>query len=112
VRFFHTTPRYNRSSIEGLGILARYSQGKRKAIWLHTEEKTAWAFLHTVRRHGCDVHDVITFEVEVDFDLLKYSGSGGLYYLEGDVEPEFIRGVRGFRVVSESPIKGKAHARR
>jgi hypothetical protein len=111
MRFYHTTPRYNRVSIEGLGICTRYSLGKMKAVWLHTEEKTAWAFLHCVRRHKVDVHDIVTFEVEVDPELVKRSAADGLWYVMVDIAPEMIRGVRGFRVVSESPLKGKKDAK-
>jgi hypothetical protein len=106
VRLFHTTPRVNQWSIQQHGLLTRYSQGKRPLVWLHTAERTAWAFLHCVRRHGCRVEDVITFEVEIADELVKRSPVDSLFYVDFDIDPCCFYGVRGFQVVSESPLKG------
>jgi len=102
---YHTTLNYNRYSIEENGIKVAYSQGKLAAVWLHTADRTAWAFLHCVRRHGGRVEDVITFEVEVDEQLVKRSSADQLFYTLKDVRPECIRGVRVFRMVSASPLE-------
>lgn len=104
---YHTTPGYNRGSIEENGIKVAYSQGKLAAVWLHTEEKTSWAYLHCVRRHGCKVQGIVTFAVEVDENLVKRSAADGLFYVMEDVRPEYIRGIFGFELVSKSPLEAR-----
>ena len=39
-------------SILQRGLLCSKSKGRLKVVWLHTPNKTTWATLHTVRRHG------------------------------------------------------------
>jgi len=106
MRLYHTTPRINQWSIQENGICTRYSQGKRPLVWLHSADRIAWAFLHCVRRHGCRVEDVITFEVEVSAELVKRSPVHQLCYVDVDIVPGCFYGVLGFQVVSESPLKG------
>lgn len=109
MRMFHCTIRLHKHSIEEHGVCTRYSQGKMPVVWVCTEQRLEWAFLHTVRRHGGKIEDVIAFEVEVDEFALKRSAADGLYYLPEDIRPEYIRGYRSFLMVSESPLeRGKS----
>jgi hypothetical protein len=88
------------------GLQTWRSQGKLPAVWLHTADKTAWAFLHTVKRHGGRIQDVVTFHVEVDAALLKRSSVEGLFYVLEDVQPEYLRAIVEFAVVAASPLGG------
>jgi hypothetical protein len=104
---YHTTPKYNLPSIRELGVCVRYSQGKLRAVWLHTDERIGWAWLHTVRRHGGDVRDVVTVVVDVDESRLKRSSVDGLFYVLEDVVPEAIVATMNFEFVSRSPLGGR-----
>ena len=48
----HATLRKNLPGIQRRGLLCARSLGKLEVVWLHAPGKTAWALLHTVRRHG------------------------------------------------------------
>lgn len=104
---YHTTPKYNLPSILSLGICTRYSQGKLPAVWLHTEAKIGWAWLHCVRRHGGDVRDLVTVVVEVPDESIKRSSTEGLFYTMADVSPDAIHATMNFEFVSRSPLGGK-----
>jgi hypothetical protein len=105
MRLQHTTLAANKPSIRQLGLLKSKSKGKRQAVWLHTEDRLTWAFLHTVKRHGGKVENVISFSVEIDPSLLKCSSVNGLFYVEQDIEPSALGDVVGFQVVSSSPLE-------
>ena len=55
----HATPSRNLASILQRGLLCRKSKGRLPVVWLHAPGKTSWALLHTVKRHGGRVEDVI-----------------------------------------------------
>ena len=61
----HSTPRRNLPSIVKAGLLCSRSKGKLPVVWLHAPGRTTWAVLHTVKRHGGNVDDVVTLELEV-----------------------------------------------
>jgi hypothetical protein len=48
----HATPQRNVESIKRSGLLTSMSRGKLPVVWFHRRSKTAWAVLHTVKRHG------------------------------------------------------------
>ena len=54
---YHTTPKRNLDSIRQQGINPDFSQGKRKAVYLHTASRRAWAILHTLQRHRLQSFD-------------------------------------------------------
>src|SRR5262245_66481653 len=65
--------------IERHGLLCGKSLGKLKVVWLHAPSKTAWALLHTVRRHGRRIEDVVVLEIDVPRSWLRKSRRG-LWY--------------------------------
>lgn len=77
-------------SIERRGLLCGKSRGKKAVIWLHTAAKSAWAILHTVKRHGGRVEQVIILEVRVPRAWLRRSRKG-LWYSIRDIPPDAIR---------------------
>lgn len=57
---YHATPRRNLDSIRENGINPEFSQGKRKAVYLHTASRSAWAILHTLQRHRLQFFDDVS----------------------------------------------------
>jgi hypothetical protein len=104
MRLYHATLARNWTSIRTQGLLCGLSQGKMRVVWLHTEDRSAWAMLHTVRRHGGRVEDVVVISVEVGENALRRHQSG-LYYHVADVLPAEIVAVRGFDELSKSPVE-------
>ncbi len=76
-------------------------------VWVCGRAKTAWAALHTVRRHGGRIEGVVILEVEVPRRLLRHSRAG-LWYCRRDVPPERVRGVVTFAALARSPVEGRA----
>jgi hypothetical protein len=70
--------------IERQGLLCGKSLGKLKVVWLHAPSKTAWALLHTVRRHGGRIEDVVVLEIDVPRGWLRKSRRG-LWYSVNDI---------------------------
>jgi hypothetical protein len=99
----HATPKRHLPSIQGSGLLCSKSKGKLKVVWLHCQTKTAWATLHTVRRHGGRVEDVVVLEVDVPRGWLRRNRRG-LWYSSEDVPPGRIRRVIGFAEVAGYPV--------
>jgi hypothetical protein len=106
----HATPARNLESILRLGILTAKSRGALKAVWLHAAGRSEWASLHTVRRHGGRVEDVVVLEVLVPRSWLKRQGGAvtGIWRSVRDVPPRFIHAVVTFGELSRSPVKGAA----
>jgi hypothetical protein len=61
----HATLHRNLISILTHGLLTAKSQGRYKAVWLHEPQRSEWAALHTVARHGGLIEDVVIIEVTV-----------------------------------------------
>lgn len=95
----HATLARNLASIRRVGLLTDKSQGRRKAVWLHTASKSEWATLHVVRRHGGKVENVVILEIDVPRRWWRRS-KRGLHYSLRDVPPERIRRVIDFAALS------------
>ncbi len=78
----HATPRRNAQSIQRRGLLTAKSKGKLPMVWLHTASRSAWAVLHTMRRHRCQ--DVTIVEIDVPRSWLTRS-KAGLWHTDRDV---------------------------
>ena len=91
----HATPARNLAGIRRAGLLTRKSQGRLKVVWLHAPDKTPWATLHTVKRHGGRVENVVVLEMNVPRSWLRRS-KRGLWYCPRDVPPGRIRGLMTF----------------
>jgi len=96
----HATPRRNLPGIKRRGLLCSKSMGQRLVVWLHAPSKSAWAVLHTVKRHSGRVEDVVILEVEVPRRLLRRNRRR-LWYSTADVAPCRIR-----RTISFAQIAG------
>ena len=100
----HATPAHNLSSILQRGLLCRKSRGRLPVVWLHATGKTSWALLHTVKRHGGRVEDVIVFEVNVPARWLRHSSRRGLWFVRRDVPPARLRRLLHFNELAASPL--------
>lgn len=100
----HATPKRNLGSIRQSGLLTSKSKGKLKAVWLHATAKTAWATIHTVRRHGGRIEDVVILEVSVPRGWLRRS-KRGLWYTLKDIPPTRLQRAIGFAEVAASPVE-------
>jgi hypothetical protein len=103
----HATPARNLPSIIKAGLLTSKSQGKLPVVWVCCRAKTAWAALHTIRRHGGRAENVVILEIEVPRRWLRRS-KRGLWYCPRDIPPERIRGVVTFAALARSPVAEKA----
>lgn len=101
----HTTNKANLRSILRRGILTLYSEGKMPAVWLHTADKTSWAFLHCVKRHAGRIEDIVCITVNIPDELVKRSSADGLFYTLSDCPPEWLVCVTRFAVVAASPLE-------
>src|SRR5262245_967293 len=104
---YHATPRHNLTSILCRGLLTALSQGALKAVWLCEPDRQHWPRRHAVRRHGGRVEDVIVVRVKVPRAWLKRHGNhAGLWRVGRDIPSVSIHGIRGFRELSASPVRG------
>ena len=62
---YHATLKANLDSIQAKGIDPEFSKGKESVIWYHTKSKRHWAILHTMRRHGCTLDDIVIITVQI-----------------------------------------------
>jgi hypothetical protein len=109
VILYHATPRRNYVSVFCRGLLTAMSQGALKAVWLCEPGRRHWACMHTVRRHGGKIEDVIVVRVEVPRAWLKRHGNHkGLWRCVCDVPTTCFRSIDGFRELSASPVGGAA----
>ena len=93
--FRHATLARNLSSIHNHGLLCSKSQGRRKVVWLHTASKSSWATLHTVKRHGGRVENVVILEVNVPRSWWRRNHRG-IRYCVRDVPPERFKRIITF----------------
>jgi hypothetical protein len=96
----------NLPSILRDGILTAKSRGRYKAVWLHEPDKAQWAAMHTVRRHGGRIEDVVVLEVTVPKAWLRRHGgkAKGLWRCVRDVPVKCFRRTLHFAQLSASPI--------
>jgi hypothetical protein len=100
----HATLARNLSSILRSGLLPRKSLGRLPVVWLHTPGKTGWTVLHTVKRHGGRIENVIVFEVNVPASWLRHSPRRGLWYVRRDIQPARLCRLLHFHELAASPL--------
>jgi hypothetical protein len=91
LRHATTTARY--AAIQEQGLLVRKAdpQAKIKGCWLHSASNSPWACLHTLRKHGARLEDVVVVEVDVPRSWLKRFRSG-LWYTTQDIPASRLTG--------------------
>jgi hypothetical protein len=103
----HASPLRNLASIQRFGLLTNKSRGKLPVIWLHAASKSAWAMLHSVKRHGGKVQDVIVLELDIPRRWLRRSRRG-LWYCRRDIPPGRFRELLTFAMLAQSPVAENA----
>ena len=91
----HATRARNLPGIIRGGLLTRKSRGQLAVVWACCRAKTAWAALHTVKRHGGRIEEVVILEIDVPRSWLRKSRKG-LWYSTGDVPADRVRRVLSF----------------
>lgn len=91
----HTTDVRRLRSILATGLLCAKSEGKRKAIWLHSAGFSDWAIRHVCGRHKIGLKRICQIEIDVPRSWLRKS-KRGLWYCCQDIPPERFRGVGRF----------------
>lgn len=100
----HTTKVQNLASIFEHGLLCSKSKGKAKVVWVHSEGRTGWAWMHVVSRHHCRPQSVCRLTVSVPRSWCRRS-KRGLWYVVRDVPASRILATVGFGPLSASPIQ-------
>jgi hypothetical protein len=102
----HATLECNLISILTDGILISKSRGRYRACWLHSPERSEWAALHTVSRHGGRIEDVLIIEVEVPKAWLRRHGgrTDGCWRCIRDLKVKCFTKIIGFEQLAASPV--------
>ena len=99
----HATRRQYLASILAEGLDPARATATPLLLWLHTPERTPWAVLHVVRRHGVALADVILLDVQVPRQWLQRA-ERGLWTCDRVIAPARLRvGASGYDVAA-SPI--------
>jgi len=87
----HATTKQALRQILQQGLLVRKADGaaKIKAVWLHSPSLSAWAVVHTLRKHKATLDDVVVIEVTVPRSKLTRFRRG-FYYSSIDVPPSAL----------------------
>ena len=96
---YHATLKSRLPSILRHGLLCSKSKGRLKVVWLHTSNKSSWAALHTVKRHGGRVEAVVVLELSVPRRWLRRSRKG-LWYSVRDLPAHRVRRALAFGEVA------------
>jgi hypothetical protein len=100
----HAMPQRNVESIKRSGLLTSMSWGKLPVGWFRRRSKTTWAVLHTVKRHGGWVEQVVVLELQAARSWLRRSRKC-LWYCPRDVPAVRLRGLIDFATLARSPVE-------
>lgn len=80
----HATTRARLAQIreQGLRVACADPAAKIKGVWLHSASNSAWAVVHTLRKHRATLEEVVVVEVNVPRRMLTRFRSGLWYSLE------------------------------
>jgi hypothetical protein len=99
----HATLARNLPSILRGGLLRSKSKGKLPVVWLHSPAASTWAALHTIRRHGGRIEDVVIIELDVPRSGLRRSRKR-LWYFTGNIAPACFRRLITFQELAGRPM--------
>jgi hypothetical protein len=86
------------------------SEGRLPVVWLHAPSKSAWAMLHTVKRHGGRIEAVAVIELNVPRWLRK--SRRGLWYCRRDIPAFRFRKVSNFAELAGPSVDEKPAEKR
>lgn len=102
---FHVSPSKNRSEISRWGLLKSAARGRRKAVWLVTEERLHWAFCHVQRTHGVKLEDIDAIEVDCSGVKLCLGPVSGTLYTETDLDAGHLIGFTTYPELMDEDMK-------
>ena len=94
MKLYHATTKACLDSILARGLLVSFAHasGKIRGVWLHAPSRSAWAVLHTQRRHNVPLENVVVLEIHLTRSQLKRF-QRGLWYALADIAPSAIHQV-------------------
>ncbi len=94
MQLYHATTRQALASIQATGLRVANAdpQAKIKGCWLATASNRAWGVVHTQRKHGAALADVVVIEVRVPRSRLTRFRTG-LWYTTNDVPAAWLGNV-------------------
>ena len=102
---YHATTRERLASIQEQGLLVSKADPDARvlAIWLHTSSHSAWAVLHTIRKHQAQLEEVVVLKVRISSGLVHFRK--GLWYTRHDVPASCIGAVVPGSIFGGSAIR-------
>ena len=90
----HATTRRNLDAIHAAGLRTACADptAKIQGVWLHSPSKSAWAVVHTMRKHGVALDDVVVIEVRVNRRGLRRFRLG-LWVSAQDIGPDALGNI-------------------
>jgi len=87
MRLYHATTRDRLAHIRQEGLLVSKADPATslKAIWLHTSSHSAWAVVHTIRKHKTSLDQIVVVEVFIARRSLRRFRTG-LWYTVEDIK--------------------------
>jgi hypothetical protein len=87
IKLYHATTRQRLASIQASGLRVANADpaAKIKGVWLHSKSLSAWAIVHTQRKHKVNLEDVVIIEVNMPRGQLTRFRTG-FYYSTTDVK--------------------------
>jgi hypothetical protein len=91
MKLYHATTRQALLSIQATGLRVANADpaAKIKGCWLATASNRPWGVLHTIRKHGAALADVVVIEVNVPRSRLTRFRTG-LWYTTEDVPAAWL----------------------
>lgn len=91
MKLYHATTVQRLAQIreQGLRVACADPAAKIKGCWLHTSSQSAWAVVHTQRKHGATLEEVVVVAVEVQRSRLTRFRTG-LWYTRQDIPASAI----------------------
>lgn len=92
---YHATTAARAAQIREYGLLVACAdpKAKIKGCWLHASSRSAWAVVHTMRKHKVKLDDVVVIEVTVPRGWLRRF-QRGLWYTTQDIPATRLGGTR------------------
>jgi hypothetical protein len=91
LRHATTTARAARIREEGFRVAQADPAAKIKGCWFHSKSNSPWGVLHTIRKHGAALEEVVVLEVRIPRRQLTRFRTG-LWFTTQDVPASAICG--------------------
>lgn len=98
---YHTCRLSDIDSIKAHGLKKEMAKSRtRKAVWVHSRERMAWARQHLEEKCGGLESGMCVIKLEIpDTVLTRYAD--GVWYVKEDIDPSAFRDFRKYRLSLE-----------